>query len=120
MADAWNRRIQRFDAALKGTGEWPVSAWGSRGFTDKPFVAVARDGVVYASDPAGGRVLVYSPAGNLTASLVGPDWSQAPRTRPTGLAIDESRGLLLVADPARHRVWSLAVSGQAAQPCRAR
>lgn len=120
VADAWNRRLQRFDASMQGTGEWPVDAWASRGLTEKPYVTVARSGVVYASDPAGGRVLVYSPEGDLKATLAGPDWNRPPRTRPTGLAMDESRGLLLVADPARGRVWSLAVSGQADQPCRAR
>jgi DNA-binding beta-propeller fold protein YncE len=120
VADAWNRRIQRFDATMQGTGEWPVDAWGSRALADKPYVAVARSGAVYASDPAGGRVLVYTPDGILAATLAGPGWSREPRTRPTGLAVDDAGGLLLVADPARNRVWSLAVSGRADQPCRTR
>jgi DNA-binding beta-propeller fold protein YncE len=117
VADSWNRRVQRFDASWQGTGEWPASVWGSRAFTDKPYLVVARDGVVYASDPAGGRVLVYSAEGSLTAMLAATGWGQEPRSRPTGLALDESRGVLLVADPARNRVWSIAVSGRAAQPC---
>ncbi len=120
VADAWNRRIQRFDGLMRGTGEWPASAWGSRGPADKPYLAVARSGVVYASDPAGARVLVYANDGTLASTLAGPGWSEGSRARPTGLAIDETRGLLLVADPARHRVWSLAISGDAARPCGAR
>ena len=118
VADAWNRRIQRFDASLHGTGEWPVDAWGSRGIADKPYVAVARSGVVYASDPAGARVLVYSPEGKLASVLMGPDWEQEPRARPSGLAIDETRGLLLVADPARGRILNIPVTRKPDQPCR--
>lgn len=118
VADAWNRRIQRFDASLRGTGEWPVDGWGSRGIADKPYLAVARSGVVYASDPARARVLVYSPVGDLTAALVAPEWSLAPRARPTGLALDETRGLLLVADAARGRVWVIPVSDKPTEPCR--
>ena len=120
VADAWNRRIQRFDSAFQGTGEWPVSGWGSRAPSDKPYVAVSRSGVVYASDPAGARVLVYGADGTLGATIDGPGWTAPVRVRPTGLAVDDARGLLLVADPARNRVWSLAVSGQPDRPCRTR
>jgi len=118
VADAWNRRLQRFDASLQGTGEWPVNAWGSHAITDKPYVAVARSGIVYASDPVGARVLVFSAEGDLAATLAAPEWSQAPRTIPAGLALDESRKLLLVADPARGRVWSLPIADRADRPCR--
>jgi sugar lactone lactonase YvrE len=117
VADAWNRRIQRFDALMRGTGEWPVRVWGSRAPADKPYLAVSRTGVVYASDPAGARVLVYAADGTPAAAIDGPGWSGGERARPMGLAIDEARGLLLVADSARHRVWSLEVSGEAARPC---
>jgi uncharacterized protein (TIGR03663 family) len=117
VADAWNRRLQRFDAALASTGNWPVSGWGGRGIADKPYVAVARSGVVFASDPAGARVLAYSRDGAPLASLSVPQWRESPRSRPTGLAWDESKGLLLVADPATSRVWSLAV-GRPEAPCR--
>jgi uncharacterized protein (TIGR03663 family) len=117
VADAWNRRIQRFDAAFQGTGEWPASGWGSHAPSDKPYVAVSRSGVVYASDPAGARVLVYSPDGRLSATIDGPGWSAPVRVRPAGLAVDDARGLLLVADSARGRVWSLAVSDTPDRPC---
>jgi DNA-binding beta-propeller fold protein YncE len=118
VADAWNRRIQRFDASLQGTGEWPVDSWSSRAITHKPYLAVSRTGVVYASDPAGGRVLVFSAEGALSAALTSPAWRELPRTEPAGLALDEARGLLLVADPVRSRIWSLPVSGQPDRPCR--
>jgi sugar lactone lactonase YvrE len=120
VADAWNRRIQRFDSAFAGTGEWPVAAWGSRAPSDKPYVAVSRSGVVYASDPAGARVLVYSPEGTLAATIDGPGWNAPVRVRPAGLAVDDARGLLLVADSARGRVWSLAITDTPARPCRDR
>jgi uncharacterized protein (TIGR03663 family) len=116
VADAWNRRLQRFDASLAGTGEWAVPGWGSRAIADKPYVAVARTGVVFASDPAGARVFVYSPEGSAVAALTVPEWRQSPRSRPTGLALDETRGQLLVADPATSTVWSIAV-GHADRPC---
>jgi uncharacterized protein (TIGR03663 family) len=116
VADAWNRRLQRFDTSLAGTGEWPVSGWGSRAIGDKPYVAVSSTGVVYASDPAGARVFVYSPEGSAVAALSVAEWRLSPRSRPTGLALDEKRGQLVVADPATSTVWSIAI-GQADRPC---
>ena len=119
VADAWNRRIQRFDATLQGTGEWPVDAWEPRA----PRQALRRGRAVggrLRERPRGRPRARLHADGILAATLAGPGWSQEPRTRPTGLAVDDARGLLLVADPARNRVWSLAVTGRADQPCRTR
>jgi uncharacterized protein (TIGR03663 family) len=111
VADAGNRRVQRFDAGLAGTGEWPADAWsGSRG-ADRPYLAVTAAGAVYASDPAGGRVLAYAATGDLAGALALSETVEGPRWRPSGLALDESRGELLVADPARGRIVVLPVGG---------
>jgi DNA-binding beta-propeller fold protein YncE len=110
VADAANRRLQRFDAALAVTGEWPADSWSA---ADRPYLAVTAAGAVYASDPAGGRVLAYAATGDLAGALAVADPPGRPRWRPAGLALDEGRGELLVADPAGARLVVLPIGGGA-------
>ena len=42
--DAWNRRIQKFDAGLQPLAEWPVPSWGSQHLYHKPYLTVAGNG----------------------------------------------------------------------------
>lgn len=106
VADPANRRLQRFDASLAGTGEWPADAWSA---ADRPYLAVTAAGAVYAGDPRHGRVLAYAATGDLAGALAVS--AAAGAFAPAGLAVDESRGELLVADPARGRVVVLPVGG---------
>ncbi|MET0552968.1 MAG: flippase activity-associated protein Agl23 [Vicinamibacteria bacterium] len=108
VADAANRRLQRFDAALAGTGEWPVESWSA---AVRPSVAATGAGAVYASDPAGGRVLAFAVTGDLAGALTVPEAQGGRRFRPAGLALDEERGELLVADPAGGRIVVLPIGG---------
>jgi hypothetical protein len=113
VADTWNRRIQLLGRQLEPVAEWPVGGWEGRGMSNKPFLAANAEHV-YASEPEKGRVLVLGADGTSLARIrvVAPN----PWGRPTGLALDDTRRELLVADPARDRVWVVPAFPAAACP----
>jgi uncharacterized protein (TIGR03663 family) len=118
VADAWNARIQRLDAELRPQAAWPVPGWGGRDLGDKPYVAVDDRGIVFATVPAKGRVVAFSPAGVPLVSLVASDWRAGIPARPTGVAIDTAAGALLVAEAAGNRVVVLPLVRSAEEQCR--
>jgi DNA-binding beta-propeller fold protein YncE len=103
VADMWNQRILRLDRFARTLAAWPVPGWDSRDADDKPAVAVDAAGRVYASDPESGQVLVFTPAGALEASLR-VSGAGGTAAKPTGVAIDEKTGKLLVVDRAGGRL----------------
>ncbi|NJN84162.1 MAG: hypothetical protein HC802_19050 [Caldilineaceae bacterium] len=80
VSDSWNRRIQKFDANLGFPSEILVPGWQSQDIYDKPYLAVAANGDIYASDPEYFRILVFRPDGELKAAFgdygtdIGPFW----------------------------------------------
>lgn len=104
VADAWNRRIQVLSSALEPLAEWPMPTWESQDIWDKPFLAPAADGTVYASDPQFSQVFVIDANGTVQASF-GKFGVELNRfAKPTGLAVDPQTGALLVADADNNRV----------------
>lgn len=103
VADMWNQRVIRIDRYARPLAAWPVPSWESRDANDKPAVAVDANGRIYACDPEGGRILVFAPSGTLEASLRLPDAGGAA-ARPTGVAIDDGAGKVLVIDRAGQRL----------------
>lgn len=103
VADTWNRRVKRLDRYYRTLAVWKVPGWEGQGVADKPSVAVDDRGWIYASDPPAGRVLVFSPAGVLVATRSLPR-ADGETPRPTGLAVDQAAGRLLVADHAGGRL----------------
>lgn len=73
-------------------------------------VAVARDGVVFVSDSAAGRVAVYGANGRRRGGDLLPP--AAPGFRPAGLAFDDRRDRLYVADAGTHRIHAFAADGR--------
>jgi uncharacterized protein (TIGR03663 family) len=118
VADAWNGRIQRVGPDLRSNSAWPVPGWGGHDLTDKPYVAVDDRGIVFATVPAKGRIIAFSPGGVPLVSLVGPDWRGPTPARPTGIAVDPASGSLLVSDTARNRVVALPLVRSAEEQCR--
>ncbi len=104
VADTWNRRIQKLDAALNFVAEFAVPSWESRDIYMKPYVAAAPNGDLYASDPQLYRIFVYSAEGELKASFgnFGSDLNRFGL--PNGLAVDGANLTLLVADANNNRV----------------
>lgn len=92
VADVWNARIQVFDAVGQFLRLWEVPSWQRLGLNDKPFLAYV-DGRLWATDPALGRVLAFTPQGLPSLALVDPDVS----LNPAGLAVTEER--LYIASP---------------------
>ncbi len=110
VSDAWNRRIQVLSSDLAPLFEWQIPTWESQNVWDKPFVAAAADGTVYASDPEYAQVYVISSGGIVNASF-GRYGEELNRfAKPTGIAVDPSTGELLVADADNNRVLVFAVN----------
>lgn len=109
VADAWNRRIQKFDANLQPLAEWPVPSWGSQHLYYKPYVTVAGNGDVYASDPENFRVLVYNSAGGVKATFGGYGPEMNRFGLPNGLAWSEQANLVMVVDADNQRVMDFQV-----------
>ena len=104
VADAWNRRIQKLAPDLSFVAEYAVPGWESQEIFHKPYVAVAPNGDIYASDPQMYRIYVYAADGALKAAFgnYGADMTQIGL--PTGLAIDATSNSILVADADNNRV----------------
>jgi hypothetical protein len=86
VADAWNRRIQRFSPDFEYLDEIAVDSWGGQGITDKPYLAVLGNGSVVASDPANGAVLVFDSDGQQVATWEA-SVSALEGSRPVGVAV---------------------------------
>lgn len=105
VADPGHRRLLRVDDHGTVEASWDAGGWSA---SDRPYVAALSSGAVYASDPSHARVLAYAVTGDLAGALaVAGDGAFAP----AGLALDERRGELVVADPGANRIVVLPVGG---------
>ena len=109
VADAWNRRIQKFGPNLDFQAEWPVPGWQSKEIFHKPYIAVAANGDVYVTDPQMARIFVYNKAGGIKAAFGKPGNAANQFTLPTGLGLDPKSGTLIVADADNNRVMTFPV-----------
>lgn len=108
VADAWNQRVVRIDRRGNVVAAWPVPGWASRSAEHKPGIAVDASGLIYATDPESGRVMVFSSSGGLRRVLRLRSADGEP-ARPTGIAVDEARGQLLVLDHRAGRLLTFAI-----------
>ena len=109
VSDAWNRRIQVLSAELEPLSEWLMPTWESQEIWDKPYVAAATDGKVYATDPQFAQVFVISPGGFVQTSF-GKYGTELNRfSKPNGIVVDPLTGELLVADADNSRILVFAV-----------
>ncbi len=108
VADAWNRRIQKFDPGLQFQSEWKVPGWKDQGILSKPYITLDSDGQVYVTDPENSRILVYAVDGSLRARLSGGTGTGQFLNNPNGLALDPTTGNLLVADGGNDRILEFA------------
>lgn len=104
VADIWNRRIQLLTPALEAIEEWPVPSWESKDIWDKAYLAVDRNGTLYASDPQFSQVYVYGVDGKLHSSFGKYGVELNRFAKPNGLAVDPTDNSLLVADADNNRV----------------
>ncbi len=104
VADTWNRRIQKLSPTLEFIAEWPAPGWESQEIFNKPYLAVANNGDLYATDPQLYRVVVYAADGQLKASFGTFGTGANNFDLPTGIAIDPETDVVLVADANNNRV----------------
>ncbi len=104
VSDAWNRRIQVLSAELEPLAEWLMPTWDSQDIWDKPYVAAAADGTVYATDPQFSQVFVISAGGFVQTSFGRYGVELNRLAKPTGIAVDPLTGELLVADADNSRI----------------
>jgi sugar lactone lactonase YvrE len=106
VADTWNQRIQKFSPALEFMAEWPAAGWDSQEINDKPYLAVAPNGDLYATDPQFSRVVVYAPTGEVKAAFGTFGNGATNFNLPTGIAVDPTTGVVVVTDASNNRVQS--------------
>ena len=103
VADTWNGRIQHFSPSLFAVDEWRVEAWGGQSINNKPYVAVDSFGRVYATDPEGFRILIFSPTGEYLGRFGQFSTGIDGFGLPNGIAID-AQDNIYIADATNHRV----------------
>jgi len=96
VADAGNARIQKFDAGFRFVAAWAVEDWADRHPRNKPLLEALPDGRLIATDPAHGRLLLFSNAGTVTARL--DSVLDVPLFSPGGVAFDAAGGYVYVTD----------------------
>ncbi len=104
VSDAWNRRIQVLSSELVPLFEWLIPTWESQDIWDKPYIAAAADGTVYATDPQFAQVYVLSSGGVVQSSFGRYGGGLNNFAKPTGIAVDPLSGEILVADADNHRI----------------
>ncbi|MSQ15107.1 MAG: TIGR03663 family protein [Dehalococcoidia bacterium] len=94
IADTWNRRIKVFGGDFTFIRDFPVIGWQGQGVENKPYIGVASNGDVFATDPSLGRVIRYTKDGATSAIIGGYDADKFFRT-PTGVAVNPSGGIYI-------------------------
>lgn len=95
VADAWNKRIQQFDSQLNPVAQFPLPGWIPDDPSTKPYLALAPDGSIIASETARHRLLRIGADGRILYILEG--LGETALVNPTGLALDD-RGFLYISN----------------------
>jgi DNA-binding beta-propeller fold protein YncE len=112
IVDTWNQRIQVFRGMDHiFTQSLEIDSWYGQSLENKPYVAVDPDGHILATDPEGGRLLVFDSAGKFLSSWGQHELDEHSLLRPTGIAVDAD-GFVYVADPLSNWVFKLAPFAQ--------
>ena len=107
VADTWNQRIQSFRLAESGNYApllvWDTYAWFGNSLDNKPYLTVGANGHVFATDPEGGRVLEFTPQGEIVRFW--GDFGTGPDAfgLAGAIAADEAGGLW-VSDSGNNRI----------------
>ena len=118
VADTWNGRVQIFGRGESGKvnplpqGTWRVSGWQPNTYND-PFIAVSKDGLVYASVPERNLMLYATTNGDPLLRWGGSGNDFASLTLPSGTAVGED-GTVYVVDRGNNRImhFKLPASGR--------
>ena len=95
VADAWNSRIQHFDSQFNPVTQFPMPGWVPDDPSTKPYLALAPDGSIIASETARHRLLRIGADGTILSIFEG--LGETALVNPTGLALDD-RGFLYISN----------------------
>lgn len=106
VADTWNQRIQAFSSpegmlAYQPERQWEIYGWFGQSLDNKPYLAVDRNGNVFASDPEGYRVLEFDQEGNFVRGWNGIGGDPDAFSMPVGLSVDP-QGRVWLVDSGNH------------------
>ncbi len=107
VADTWNMRIQAFKPDTTGeyvfAFEWPVDGWYGQSLENKPYLAIDKQGRVYATDPESFRVLVFEKNGKFVTTWGEGGASNTQFGIVSGVAVN-GEGQVYVADSGNNRI----------------
>jgi uncharacterized protein (TIGR03663 family) len=107
VVDTWNMRIQVFKAGADGNyasvSQWPVDAWYGQSLENKPYLALDKQGRVYATDPESFRVLVFDKTGQFLTTWGEGGTSNAQFGTVSGVAVGAD-GQVVVVDSGNNRI----------------
>jgi hypothetical protein len=83
--------------------QWDVKGWIDQSVTNKPYVAVDKDGNIYTTDPTGFRVLVFGPDGTFKATFGDLGTDEKSFQLPVGITVD-ANGDVYVSDAGLGRI----------------
>jgi len=101
VADAWNSRIQRFDKQFNPVAQFPTPGWFADDPSTKPYLALAPDGSIIASETTRHRLLRIGADGRILYMLEGV--GEKALSSPTGLVLD-NRGFLYFSNSGANQV----------------
>jgi DNA-binding beta-propeller fold protein YncE len=97
VVDNGNARLQIFDADGQLKSSIAVEGWQQKVFSE-PHVAVAPDGTIWVTVPVLQVVRAYDHSGTLLKEIKGGDEPDLPFERAMGIAYDQKRDELVIAD----------------------
>jgi len=108
IADTWNHRIQVFQPDSSGLNftplsSWNVDSWYGQSMNNKPFLTIAPNGNIFATDPEESRILEFTAQGELVHAWTGFNLSEDIASQPLDLKFDSS-GKLWVSDAASNLI----------------
>lgn len=105
VADTWNYRVQKFDAAGKFLTSW--SSWTHQGqpetFYGPRGLAIDGQGNLLVMDTGNKRVVVFDPDGNFLTQFGTPGMDPGSFDEPVGIAVD-SGGTVIITDTWNQRI----------------
>ncbi|MGH7805275.1 MAG: NHL repeat-containing protein, partial [Candidatus Binatia bacterium] len=94
VADAERRDVVAFDASGRRLRSFAVDGWAPGGIVE-PYLEIGTDGVLWLTDPSGGRVLLYDRSGR----SLGVAEASAPLSLPLGIAlVDDAHAIVTTRD----------------------
>ena len=121
LADTWNHRIQVFQPdstklVFAPLTSWNIDSWYGQSMNNKPFLTIAPDGNILATDPEGSRIFEFTTQGELVHAWTGFNLTEDIASQPVDLKFD-SKGKLWVSDATSNLIlafdnWEIKTSGK--------